>query len=210
MKLIPTSVSYRVRLYISKKKWRNKNKHNNTVARGIIDTQRVSVGNDTYGFIDVFLGNSENKLIIGSYCSIADGVKFLVSGEHRLNTISTYPFLFNYCGIDEATSKGDIIVKDDVWIGTNALILSGVTIGQGAVVAAGAVVTKNVPDYAVVGGNPAKIIKFRFDEIIIQKLKKIQVNKLSEKNIIELISCLETEVNEDNIDYILEKLDLKQ
>ena len=75
-------------------------------------------------------------------------------------------------------TKGSIIVKDDVWIGTNAIICSGVTIGQGAIIAAGAVVTKDVAPYAIVGGNPAKVIKYRFDEGIRNKLLEIDISRL--------------------------------
>ena len=78
----------------------------------------------------------------------------------------------------EASCKGDIIVKDDVWICTNSIICSGVTIGQGAIVAAGSVVTKDVEPYAVVGGNPAKIIKYRFDDVLRKKLCQINVSSV--------------------------------
>ena len=95
----------------------------------------------------------------------------------------------------EAGTKGSIIVKDDVWIGTNAIICSGVTIGQGAIIAAGAVVTKDVAPYAIVGGNPAKVIKYRFDEEIRNKLLSI--------DIVELFDGF---VNDD-ISFIYQKLD---
>ena len=118
-------------------------------------------------------------MVIGSYCSIAEGVQFLLGGEHEVHTISTYPFKVKVFGYkSEAGTKGSIIVKDDVWIGTNAIICSGVTIGQGAIVAAGAVVTKNVEPYAIVGGNPAKVIKYRFDEGIRNKLLEIDISRL--------------------------------
>ena len=85
---------------------------------------------------------------------------------------------------NDATSKGDIVLEDDVWIGCNAVILSGVHIGQGAVVAAGAVVTKDIPAYAVVAGNPAHIIKYRFDKEYIDELLKIDFSKI-DKNIVK-------------------------
>ena len=83
----------------------------------------------------------------------------------------------------EGTSKGDIIVGDDIWIGYGAVILSGITIGQGAIIGAGAIVTKNVPPYAVVGENPAKIIKYRFEENIIKELLRIDFNKITDEAI---------------------------
>ena len=96
-----------------------------------------------------------------------------------------YPFktMMGFNGND-ATSKGDIVLEDDVWIGCNAVILSGVHIGQGAVVAAGAVVTKDIPAYAVVAGNPAHIIKYRFDKEYIDELLKIDFSKI-DKNIVK-------------------------
>jgi serine acetyltransferase len=78
----------------------------------------------------------------------------------------------------EAGSKGDIVIGDDVWIGTNAIICSGVKIGQGVIVAAGAVITKDVEPYAIAGGNPAKVIKYRFDEELREKLVKVNVCQL--------------------------------
>ena len=96
----------------------------------------------------------------------------------------------------EGTSKGDIIVGDDIWIGYGAVILSGITIGQGAIIGAGAIVTKNVPPYAVVGENPAKIIKYRFEENIIKELLRIDFNKIPDeaiyRNIVELYAIMYT------------------
>ena len=100
--------------------------------------------------------------------------------DHAVDRISTFPFKVKCLETAEyeAVSKGDIIVDDDVWIGQNAVILSGVHIGQGAVVAAGAVVSKDVPPYAVVGGVPAKVIKYRFSQEIIDELMKVDYSKL--------------------------------
>lgn len=103
-------------------------------------------------------------------------------GEHRLDCISTYPFQAKVLKKEaETQAKGDIIVNDDVWIGDSALILSGVEIGQGAVIAAGAVVTEDVPPYAVVGGVPARVIKYRFTDDVIKELVKIDYAKVDRK-----------------------------
>ena len=157
--------------------WKKKNSHNYTNLENIFDISMVEVGKATYGGLRVInhSANSNLKLKIGNYCSIGGNVTFVLGSEHNLNTLSTYPFQSRIIdpGSKEAGSKGDIIVKDDVWIGHGAIILSGITIGQGAVIGAGSVVNKSVPDYAVVGGVPAKIIKYRFSSSVIQKLKKI-------------------------------------
>jgi acetyltransferase-like isoleucine patch superfamily enzyme len=139
---------------------------------------QVEVGAHTYGLRRecFFAYHPDDRVRIGKFCSIADGVKF-VFGGHRLDTISTFPFraiCFGDAPHADATSRGEIIVGHDVWIGANAVILSGVNIGNGAVVAAGAVVNKDVPPYAVVGGVPAKLIKMRFEPEQIAALEKIQ------------------------------------
>lgn len=126
------------------------------------------IGNNCYGLPIVKQSHPQAKLKIGSYCSIASNVQIFLGGGHRTDWISTYPFpafyesashIENYC-----TTKGDVIIGNDVWLCANCIILSGVTIGDGAVVANGAIVTKDVPPYAIVGGNPAKLIRWRFDE----------------------------------------------
>lgn len=136
----------------------------------------VSIGKHSYGLSkNMIAGASEDApLTIGSYCSIGPGVLFLCKVDHPLDYPSTFPFrtlLWNKNqGNKDATTKGPIQLGHDVWIGARAIILSGVTIGTGAVVAAGAVVTKDVPPYAIVGGNPARLIRKRFDDGRIEKL----------------------------------------
>lgn len=137
--------------------WRENNKHNFTVLDYAGLQDYITVGNYTYGHIRAIGLGDNTKLKIGNLCSIADEVLFMLNAEHRMDCLSTYPFRVKMCGERwEAGSKGDIVVDDDVWIGTRAIIMSGVHIGQGAVVAAGAVVTKDVPPYAVVGGYQQK------------------------------------------------------
>lgn len=194
-----------IRVYLKNRKWRKLNKHNKTNMANIFDISKVEVKDFSYGplFVETF-GQTQEKLIIGNFCSIAYGVKFILGGEHDYNKISTYPFnsLVYKEGID-AISKGKIIVKDDVWIGYNALILSGVEIGQGAVVAAGALVTQDVPPYAIVAGIPARVIKYRFDKEIIEELLKIDFSKLDESRLIELKQILNGSITKENYKRII-------
>lgn len=159
--------------------WRLINRHNEARCVNIYNIHCVKVGRETYGPIDVEMTRSDYYLTIGDYCSIGTQVKFILSSEHPMDRVTTFP-LCHKCGIEgeDVFAKGDIIVDDDVWIGTGATILSGVHLGQGSVVSAGAMVTKNVPPYAIVAGNPAKVIKYRFPEEIIKKLLEIDFKKI--------------------------------
>ena len=120
----------------------------------------VTVGDFTYGKPIVHDWHTGNKLSIGKFCSIGGNVNILLGGEHHTEWCTTYPFDVLLDG-SKGKSKGDVIIGNDVWIGDSVIILSGVTIGDGAVIGAGSVVTKNVPDFAIYGGAPAKFIKYR-------------------------------------------------
>ena len=126
---------------------------------------------------------NKDRLIIGKFCSIACSAKFLFnSGNHKMASLSTYtfPLFFEEWDLEKENvaqawdQKGDIIIGNDVWIGYEAVILSGVTIGDGAVIGCRAVVTKDIPPYTIVGGVPAKPIRKRFDEETIKELQKIK------------------------------------
>lgn len=181
-----------------KRQWRKKNPHNSTyLIQNGSPIGEVRVGNHTYGGLNV-LNCTNNKLIIGSYCSIAKQTAFILGVDHRMSGISTYPFRkLMMQGEQEAISKGDIVIEDDVWIGYGAIILSGVHIGQGAAVAAGAVVSKDVPPYAIVGGIPARVIKYRFPESVRKKLEKIDYLKMNDEFVKKHISQLYEEVDEN-------------
>lgn len=124
-----------------------------------------------------------DKLIIGKFCSIACGAKFLfTSANHKMSSLSTYPFPIFYeeWGLDVKDirnawdNKGDIVIGNDVWIGYEAVIMAGVTIGDGAIIGTRAVVTKDVPPYTIVGGVPAKPIRKRFDDATVERLIKLR------------------------------------
>ena len=164
------------------RKWRKKNAHNEILPMCIFPEDRVSAGKGSYGELNVISFGESAELKIGNFVSIAQNVTFILDAEHHLDHISTYPFrvkMLKECKY-EAFSKGNIVVDDDVWRGYGAIIMSGVHIGQGAVIAAGAVVTKDVEPYAIVGGMPAKRIRYRFDEDIRDKLVQIDFNKIDE------------------------------
>ncbi len=119
------------------------------------------------------------KLIIGKFCAIAAETRFIMTGDHKLDAISTFPFPIFEHGWETAFNvfdlpvKGDIVVGNDVWFGYDCLIKGGVKIGDGAIIAARAVVVKDVPPYAIVAGNPAQVVKMRFDHPTIQRLLNI-------------------------------------
>lgn len=122
---------------------------------------------------------SKVKLVIGKFCAIAAETRFIMTGDHKLDAISTYPFpIFGHgwesaFNVHDLPVKGDIIVGHDVWFGYDSLVMNGVTIGNGAIIAAKAVVVKDVPAYSIVAGNPAKVVKMRFDDKTIDRLQKI-------------------------------------
>ena len=201
-----------IKLNAMKRKWRKKNPHNMTVPVSIFNIDNVEVGKKTYGRLKVIDFANDNKLKIGNYVSMADDITFILDAEHHLNNISTYPFRTNLLKsrVSEAFGKGDIIVDDDVWIGYGVTILSGVHIGQGAVIAAGAVVTKDIPPYAIVGGVPARVIKYRFSKDIVDELMKIDYSKLTKELIVEHIDELYSELEEiEQLKWLPRKVNIK-
>ena len=192
------------KLFRLRKKWRLQNAHNSTSIDNLFDIERVTVGKRTYGKIHVSTFNNDKDVVlqIGHFCSIASNVHFVCGGDHYLNRALTFPVEKKLFDIDEATSKGRIVVDDDVWIGTNALILSGVHIGKGAVVAAGSVVTKDVPPFALVGGVPAKVIKYRLPDDIISRLMESDYSQLTDEKIRENIELFNTEISLDMAEKI--------
>ena len=142
---------------------------------------------------------NRDRLTIGKFCSIACGAKFIfTSANHKLGSLSTYPFplFFEEWELDKSNvtdawdNKGDIVIGNDVWIGYEAVIMQGVTIGDGAIIGTRAVVTKDVPPYSIVGGVPAKPLRKRFSDEVITQLLEIKWWDWSDEKIKENISAI--------------------
>lgn len=177
---------YLIKLNRFRRKWIKLHRESDSCPMNMFPLECVEIGKNSYGELNVITFNNKTKLKIGNYVSIAQNVYFMLDVEHYMGHVSTYPFRAELLKRQpEAFSKGDIIVGDDVWIGRGVTILSGIAIGQGAVVASGAVVTKDVPPYAIVGGVPAKIIKYRFQNDIVRELLQIDYGRFT-RELVEL------------------------
>jgi len=143
-----------------------------------IDIYGWNVGDFSYGGPLVFNWGNDGGLTIGKYCSFGAGVRIFLGGNHRPDWVTTYPFNKINPSVSHIeghpATRGDVVIGNDVWLGANCLLLSGVTIGDGACIAADAVITRDVPPYCIVGGNPGKVIKQRFHPDQIEKLLAIR------------------------------------
>jgi acetyltransferase-like isoleucine patch superfamily enzyme len=137
---------------------------------------QFEIGRCSYGGLNVIDYGGGTRVRVGAYCSIAAGVQVVLGGEHRTDWVTTFPFSEidpHFAHIKgHPRTKGDINIGNDVWIGRDAFILSGVTIGDGAVVAARALVSRDVPPYGIVAGNPATLLRYRFPSDVIERLTK--------------------------------------
>ena len=195
----------KIQLAYNKMKWRKENKHNLTSIEISVPTNIAEIGNFTYGKLNIHYYKTDTEhLRIGNFCSVADNVHFFLAGGHDYKNLLTYPFknrLSQY-KIMESTSKGPIIIDDDVWIGYGVIILSGVHIGQGAVIGAGSVVAKDVPPYSIYAGN--RIISRRFSDEIIEKLLMVDYSKLTFQAVENNIDLFYKHINSENIDDVLQ------
>lgn len=172
---------------------------------------KATIGAYTYGVEHILIREwgEGASLDIGKFCSIADRCIFFMGGNHRSNWITTYPFGHDY--LDDfggeiyrenyALTNGNIKVGNDVWIGSNVTILSGVTIGDGAILAANSTISKNVEPYEIVGGNPARHIKFRFDAEVRKVLLEIAWWNLPKEKIKSMLNQL---CSEPSLDQLIE------
>jgi acetyltransferase-like isoleucine patch superfamily enzyme len=216
MKLL-RKIKYKIDKFYIRKYWRKVNQHNYTKLGTIsnpmfidfIKNGHAIIGKNTYGQINMHSsGNINESLHVGSNCSISSQADFLLGGEHNYKCITTYPYkVRKFNCTSEVLTKGPIIVDDEVWIGDKALILSGVHIGKGAIIAAGSVVVHDVPPYAIVGGNPAKVIKYRFSNTIIDKIMPINLSKMCITSKDE--KYLYQDIREDNVDQLVSYFNVK-
>lgn len=163
----------------------------------------TAIQSDTLSRITVFPENFEN-LKIGRFCSLGNNITILINRNHNIKNITTHRLNVKYNNKDVAGSlkyKGDIVIDNDVWVGNNVTLLPNIHIGDGAVIGTSAVVTKDIPPYAIVGGNPAKVLKYRFSKKQIKKLLKIKWWDWPLYQIYDNIELFET----DNIDGFIEK-----
>lgn len=188
--------------------------HSTVYLQNVVTDPSISVGD--YTIYDDFVNDprdfqrnnvlyhypiNRERLVIGKFCSIACGAKFLFnSANHTLRSLSTYifPVLFEEWGLDVARipeawdNRGDIVIGNDVWIGYDAVVLAGVTVGDGAIIAARAVVTKDVPPYTIVGGVPARPIRRRFSDSEIDQLLELKWWDWPEEKIARSIDVIQS------------------
>lgn len=168
------------------------------------------VGSFTYGNqnIKIHRGAENEELYIGKFCSIANNIQVYLGQNHRVDWFTTYPFghvntnIFQNIdkNLGHPSSKGDVIIGNDVWIGANTIIMSGVKIGDGAVIANNSHVVKDIEPYTIVGGNPAKVIRKRFSDEVINKLLDIKwwdwsIEKITENHRILMSGDVEKLMN---------------
>lgn len=189
----------------NKRRWHKMHPDSDTIPMNKFDFNHVSIGKGTYGELNVVDYGGTSRLIIKNYVSIAQNVYFLLNAEHYTNHISTYPFKTKLLGVvkQESFGKGDILVDDDVWIGFGALIMSGIHIGKGAIIGAGAVVTRNVPPYSIVGGNPARVIRYRLTEDIMEVAQRLDYEKITYESISKHIDLFYNEITVDEIKTVV-------
>lgn len=176
------------------------------------EPNEIDVGRYSYGLQNVKMLWPQADVKIGSFCSIAPGVKLLLGSNHRTDWLTTFPFGHIYedkFGAEKVeghpATNGNIVIGNDVWIAYGVTIMFGVTIGDGAVIAANSHVCKDVKPYEIVGGNPARHIRFRFTDEIIELMLRLKWWDLPDKEIKELIPILMAKPDLDKLKSLVDK-----
>jgi virginiamycin A acetyltransferase len=200
----------RIELYFFRRKWRKLNPHNTSSAVNKFPLNKVKVGKKTYGGIKAYCYSieSDGALDIGDYVSLSPNVEFILDGNHYINGFTTFPLKSVFMGKQfpiDASSKGPIIIEDEVWIGTNSTIMSGIRIGRGSVIAAGSVVVKDVAPFTIVGGNPAKFIKYRIPEEMIPQMERFKLSDLSCQEILASMEVFYQQPSESGLEQIFKR-----
>ena len=174
-----------------------------------VEADRFTYGQGNIKIVTNFPGK---KVKLGKYCSVAADVQAFLGGNHRVDWITTFPFghistsEINVSKVDgHPGTNGDIIIGNDVWLGTGCVLMSGITIGDGAVVAAHSHVVKDVAPYTLVGGNPAKPIKLRFEQRVVDALMELKWWDLDVDVVKLIVPVLCAEPNYDTIQDLIQK-----
>lgn len=198
--------------HLARREWRKQNPHNATEMRTIFPIRFAKVGNYTYGDLNLIAYDehcTDSILEIGNFVSISGNVTFLLSEQHQSKTLTSFPLksvLNNFHYPEDALSRGSIVIEDEVWIGYGVTILSGIRVGKGSIIATGAVVTKDVPAYSIVGGVPGKVIKKRFNEEIIERLLKLKLVDLPREVLKNNLDLLYMDITETENLNAVEKI----
>lgn len=198
--------------HLARREWRKQNPHNSTEMRMIFPIRFAKVGNYTYGDINLIAYDehcTDSILEIGNFVSISGNVTFLLSEQHQSKTLTSFPLksvLNNFHFPEDAISRGSIVIEDEVWIGYGVTILSGIRVGKGSIIATGAVVTKDVPAYSIVGGVPAKVLKNRFNDDIIDRLMQLKLMNLPPEVLKNNLDILYKDITETENLKAVEKL----
>jgi acetyltransferase-like isoleucine patch superfamily enzyme len=171
----------------------------------------LEVGIHTYGAenLNLLFRNSGKKVVVGKFCSIGPRVTIFMGGGHRTDWITTYPF--GHVFLDKwgsktyeghPTTRGDVQIGNDVWIGRGATLMSGISVGDGAVIAANSHVTKDVPPFAIVGGNPASVIRYRFSPEVANRIADICWWDFPDEVILQIKHLLSEQPIADSLDRL--------
>ncbi len=200
----------KIHWYFKRKRWKQLNPRNKTFLLNDVNLALIKVGDFSYGGLEVYSWGTRGEMLqIGRFVSIASGVKFLLGGNKHTDHFLMNPtrnLFFDKSVRPFGYSKGPIIVEDDVWLCTDVTVLSGVTIGKGAICMAGSMITKDVPPFAIVSGIPAKVVRYRFSPELQKEMLNIDFLSLNEDALKHLDTLLHTSLTPEILSQIKDYL----